>query len=427
MRKLKLWTAVAAVVMLCALALPAAAFAEDGPTFASGEKFDLYTSSTIKDATDSNGMAKHMLDGVLSTVWRSAWVVETAPPCDEYVLFDFREIVKIESVTLTARPDGMMFPDGFGFYWSTSNEVEIPIEGQIYDGYQSVEGNVNVFVFDQPVVARYLKMNIWSRTPDEGGIHLVNIAEADAAVTEATAEEQEAAVAADAAAERPLVVNDPVLPYSLTTSSFLDDADKWLPEHLTDNNITTQWCSEWVATTNEEDEIYVTMSLGDPQRVTGVILSTQGVCFPRDFVFQYTLDNENWVDIPGTAQTDFELDGSQSYVFPFGDSQVASAVRLKVTKKTADGGGNYLVQLADVDVRGFAATEEEIEEATAAFNEAIGNLPEDPDVKPTPIPATPEDFESEGCGAAAGSGSVLGLAVLSAAALLKKKKEARNA
>ena len=70
MRKLKLWTAVAAVVMLCALALPAAAFAEDGPTFASGEKFDLYTSSTIKDATDSNGMAKHMLDGDLSQMVR---------------------------------------------------------------------------------------------------------------------------------------------------------------------------------------------------------------------------------------------------------------------------------------------------------------------------------------------------------------------
>ena len=238
MRKLRLWTAVIAVVALCALCLPAAALAEEGPTYASGEKFDLYTSSTIKDATDSNGQAKHMLDGDLSTVWRSAWIVETAPPCDEYVLFDFREIVKIESVTLTARPDGMMFPDGFGFCWSTSNEVEIPIEGQTYDGYQNADDNVNVFVFEEPVVARYLKMNIWSRTPDEGGIHLVNIAEADASVTEATAEEQEAAIAADAATERPLVINDPELPFNLTTSSFLDDSDNWLPEHLTDHNIT---------------------------------------------------------------------------------------------------------------------------------------------------------------------------------------------
>lgn len=432
----KLLTATAlTAAMVCAAgagipaALRANAADSDNGTYAQGTDFDVYTSSTIRDFTDSNRQAKHMLDGDLSTYWCSAWVTETTPACDEYVLFDFHEIVKVESITLTARDTGYMFPDVFEFCWSTSNEVEIPIAGASYSGYENAENNVNTFVFEEPVVARYIVMNITSRTPDEGGTHLVCIAEAAAEITEATEAEKEEAEAEDAATERPPVVNDPEIAFNLTTSSYLDDNDLWIPEHLTDGKITTQWCSEWVATANEEDEIYVTMTFGDPQRVTGVILSTQGICFPRDFVFQYTLDNEHWLDIEGASYTDYALaEGEQQPVFAFPTPQVASAIRLKVTKKTADPSGNYLVQLADVYVRGFEATEEEIASATEAFNTAIGNMPEDPNAKPTPIPATPEDFITEGgCGSSvAASGIALGSAALVAAAAIMKKKGGRQ-
>ncbi len=419
-------SAALAAVMCVSIPRAWAVNADEDPNHATGEQFDIFTSSTIKDYTVDNKQAKHMMDGSLSTYWCSAWVTETTPACSEYILFDFKDIVKVESLTLTARDDGFMFPDGFSFTWSTSNEVDIPIEGQEYSGYENAADNVNKFVFEEPVVARYLKMNITSRTPDESGVHLVCMAEASAVKSEATEAEKQEAVEKDAATERPPVINDPVIQYNISTSSFLDDADKWLPEHLTDKNITTQWCSEWVSTTNEEDEIYVTMTFGEAQKVSGVILTTQGKCFPRDFVFQYTLDNENWLDINGASYKDYELTDSQDQVFAFSTPQVAMAVRLKVTKKTADPSGNYLVQLADVDVRGFTPTQEEVEQATKAFNEAVGNLPDNPDAKPKPIPATPEDF-ARGCGSAMMGGCLIaGVSVILAAVVLIRKKEKRD-
>ena len=403
------------------------------PCYGKGEQFDVYTSSTIKDYTDDTKQAKHMIDGNNGSFWCSAWVTETTSPCNEWVLFDFHEIVKIESLTLTACDTGFMFPDAFSFSWSTSNEVEIAIAGQDYRDYENAADNVNVFTFETPVVARYIKMTITSRTPDSGGIHLVRIAEAAAKTSTATAEEKAAASEKDAAAERPLVVNDPVLAYTVSASSFLDDHDNWLPEHLTDNNITTQWCSEWVGTTTDEAEIYVTMTVGDPQKVSGVIITSQLICFPADFTFQYTMDGNNWVDIANASYQGFEVTpGQNKYVFPFEGMQVATAVRIKITRKTADPSGNYLVQFADLDVRGFAATEEEIAAATEAFNTAIGNLPQDPNQKPKPIPATPEDFRPKeepktgGCKSALGGGfAALGAAAVLAAAVLMKRKEGR--
>ena len=418
----------AAVTLGCTVfggAAYASARAEGDVNRVEGKKFNLETSSTIKDYTDGQKQPKHMLDGDISTYWCSAWINETVAKCEEYVLFDFKEIVKIESLTLTARNDGMMFPGSFEFCWSTTNEVEIPVTDGKYTDYVNASDNVNAFTFSLPVIARYLKMNISARTPDASGIHLVCIAEADAVFTEATEEEKQAAEAADSATERPKVVNDPVLPFKVSASSYLEDGDNWLPEHLTDGLLATQWCSEWVAVTNEEDDITVSMTLEEEKKVSGVILSTQGVCFPRDFRFQYTFDGENYIDIPGAAYTDFETDGSQSYVFAFSSPQVATGIRLTVTKKTADPSGNYLVQLADVDVRGFAATAEEIETARKAFDVAIGNLPPDENRKPVPIPATPADFAGEGCGAVQYSGIALSVFVPAAAAKLLKKKENR--
>lgn len=421
MRKLISVMAAACLMGLAFAALPTA-YAEGDINVVEGDTFTLQTSSTIKDATDDNKMAKHLLDGSADTYWCSAWINETTEPCEEWLLFDFRETRKITSITLTTRSDGYMFPSEFAFSWSVTNEVNIPIEGASFTNY-AADPAENVFEFSAPVVARYIRLDITKRTADESGIHLVCFAEAAASVEDASAEEQEEAARKDAAVERPKVVNDPKLGFSIACSSYLEQEDWWIPENLTDGQLSTQWSSEWVGVTSEDDEIYVTASFGEEKKVTGVILSTQKICFPRDFCFQYTLDNNNWVDIPGAAYTDFRLTESLYYTFPFETPQVATAIRLKVTKKTADPSGNYLCQLADVDVRGFDPTDEEIKQATDKFNIEIGNMPVDPNVKPTPIPATPEDFVSaSGCGGTVGAG-LGGMFLLALAAALKRRNK----
>lgn len=129
------------------------------------------------------------------------------------------------------------------------------------------------------------------------------------------------------------------------------------------------------------------MASVDPMKFTGVILYSQGnICFPRDFRFQYSFNGSEFVDIPGASYTDYQLTDETKHVFAFDTPQVATHIRAAGHKKAANSQGNYLVQIAEVEPRGFEPTQDEIASAENAFNVATDNLPVNPDVKPTPIP-----------------------------------------
>ena len=87
-RKLSVFTllALAMALLLAALTVPAAG-AEEDTNYVQGDGFDMTVSSTIKDATETNRSAKHLVDGNRNTEWFAAWLAEMQPNCDEWVLF----------------------------------------------------------------------------------------------------------------------------------------------------------------------------------------------------------------------------------------------------------------------------------------------------------------------------------------------------
>ncbi len=426
-RKLSVFTllALAMALLLAALTVPAAG-AEEDTNYVQGDGFDMTVSSTIKDATETNRSAKHLVDGNRNTEWFAAWLAEMQPNCDEWVLFHFDTVRKVKSVTLTQNSAGTYFPAEFAFTWSMKNDVDIPIPGQSYSDFvPSADSRDNVFTFETPVVASYFKLSVTKRSAS-GNIYLLSLAEITFEYEEATEEEIRAAEEADAAVERPKVIKDPLIATTVTASSYLEPEKDWGVPNLSDGTVANQWCSEWVNTESENDEIWVLMASVDPMKFTGVILYSQGnICFPRDFRFQYSFNGSEFVDIPGASYTDYQLTDETKHVFAFDTPQVATHIRLLVTKKRANSQGNYLVQIAEVEPRGFEPTQDEIASAENAFNVATDNLPVNPDVKPTPIPVGPDDPPlAQGCNSAA-VGRGLMAALLLAAAACKTGKGGR--
>lgn len=400
-----------------------AASADASLTEAETDAFRLTVSSAIVNASDANLAAKHLVDGDKGTEWRAAWVAEMSPSCDEWALFAFKTTRKISAVVITETEQRTYFPAEFKFTWSMHNDVDIDIPGQSYSNFTpTADGRDNRFVFEQPVVANYFKLSVSKRSA-AGGIYLLSIAEIEFEDEVATEAEIEEAERADAAAERPKVIKDPFIETTVTASSELEPEKDWGAKNLSDGTVANQWCSEWVNVESETDEIWVLMTSVDPKKFTGVILYSQGnICFPKDFRFQYSFNGTDYIDIPGASYTDYEVGESTTHVFAFDQPQVATAIRLMITKKRANPEGNYLVQIAEVDPRGFDPTAEEIKAAEDAFNLATDNVPVQPGTKPTPIPVGPEDLIESDCGSALGTGSLLLSGLALAAGIIGLKK-----
>lgn len=347
------------------------------PPAPSEAEFTLTVSSTL--VTPGNEK-ENLLDGSVSTMWRSGWADEKNPVRDEWILLDFGEVRKVNSITMT--PGYELFPADYSIEWSLDNAKYGVIEGFTFTGQN---GTGDAKTYDIATVTRYVRISVTRANANADGNYMVGLAELSASVIDATDSEKSAAQTAFDAIEGRPVEDDPVIASTASASSYLqgeDDKD-WGRANINDGMLSTQWCCEWGSGITEEAcSEWLVLTFQTPQKVAGVIIQSQlstHYCFPKSFHFQWTLNGTDWFDIEGASYENEPTDNVK-HVKVFAGTVVATAIRMNITSSYPDGSGNYLVQIAEFQAHGYEATAEEVAAATAKFNELMGIKPEEPTV-----------------------------------------------
>ena len=354
-----------------AFAPPTTTTTTTGPTTAADKEAELKKGTTAEGLglkietsswlTTTGWEAGKMLDNDPTTSWCSSWNNETSETCNEKITVNAGEVKKFNSITLKPQEKKNCFPVDFSFQSSTDNIHWTDIPEASYTGYKITSNANQVFTFKTPVVAQYIRITVTKRSPDGNGAHLVMIAELRADMVEATAEEAAAAIAIDANQPVPLV-------FTVETSSLLGEAYK--TEYLIDDDPNTLWgsewinekapkCTEWIKITADRTATY--------QSVTIYPRSDDPVGFPADFVFQYSFDGENWINIEGAAYTDYKITDNSGQVFTFAKPITAEYLRIYMTKRTADGNGNYIITLSEIKITAVEASQSDVTAAKTTF------------------------------------------------------------
>jgi len=337
----------------------------DGNASANGKNFVLTTSSVLKT---SGWETDKMLDNNPATAWSSAWLSEKSPVCLEWIQADYKSVKKVESITIKPEAKSSCFPADFKFQSSFDASTWLDIPEAVYTDYKANGTDAQVFKFKAPVVAQYVRIYITKRTANPDGNYLVQIAEFSTVSTEATQAE------IDAAKQQLAEVKKPI-PFTVTASSTLESAG-WELININDGNPTTPWSSGWTDEKNPVCEEWVALDAGSIMKYTSVSMTpiTDLYCFPCDFKFQYSMDGATFIDIPGASYTGYTVKEVKEQVFTFKTPVVAEFIRVFVTKRSPDGGGNYLVQMSEISALADAATESEISAAKADFEKASGTI-----------------------------------------------------
>lgn len=327
-------------------------------TTAEGLGMKIETSSWF---TTSGWEANKMLDNDPATSWASSWNNEKSSSCNEKITIDAGKIKKFVSVTLKPQDKMHCFPATFIFQNSTDNIHWTDIPEASYTDYKATGIQNQVFTFKTPVVAQYIRIVITKRSPNGNGDYLVMISELRSETTDATAEEAAAAAAIDA-------TQPEILKYTVKTSSILGDAYK--AEYLVDDNPNTLWGSEWINEKVPKCNEWIQVEANKTAKYQSVSIfprSDDPVGFPADFVFQYSFDETNWVDIEGATFTDYKVTDNSEQKFTFKTPVTAEWIRINMTKRTADGNGNYVITLSEIKMVAQPATASEITAAQTLF------------------------------------------------------------
>lgn len=362
------------IVWLCLAILLASVLSltgwEERKASAATNRFTVTVSSNL---ADENYNSDYLTDGNLQTSWFAQWSNVEDPACDEWVLLDFGEVCKINSITLFQHKDGTSFPQDFSIQWSVRGELYEDIPGFSLTGY-SVIGSTGE-EFRIRTVTRFLRLKITKRTANPEGNYMLAFAEIEADVTTATSEEIAEAERKDSEFARRPVVDDPLISATVTASSENRPLEDWGAANLTDGSSSTQWCAEWGSGVDDEtcDE-WIILTFALPQNVTGMIVESQTVehyGFPKAFSFEWSLDGENFFPITDATYSD-ESKSNRIHVKVFSSPVVATSIRMSITSSYADTQGNYIPQMAELSAHGKTATEDEVAAATELFSKLIG-------------------------------------------------------
>ena len=359
------------IAVLAVFAVCFSAGMTNGATAAAADGgFTVKVSSTL---ADDNYKSANLTDGNAATCWYSQWADEKNPVCSEWILLDFGEVRKVESVTLTPNANKICFPSDFSFAWGVTGDKLVTVNNFEFADYRLGASDAETFAIN--TVTRYVRIDITKRTKNPDGNYLVSFAEITAAVSDATQAEIDAAKSADAAFERIPVVDDPIIASTATASSFNTPAKDWGVNNVNDGLLSTQWAAEWGSGVTEEtcDE-WIVLTFDNPSYVRGVSIRSQLGAhngFPKSFYFEWTLDGQGYFAIDGASYTDEPTDDTL-HIKVFDTPVTATAVRMVITSSYPDATGNYLPQIAEFQAHGRAATESEITSATALFNRLSG-------------------------------------------------------
>ena len=160
--------------------------------------------------------------------------------------------------------------------------------------------------------------------------------------------------------------------FTLTVSSSLNDPSIDAGSaNLTDGDIETLWYSQWADEKNPACNEWILLDFGSVRKVESVTLTPneQRICFPADFNIGWGVTGDVFPAVRGFEFTDYGLSGAASETFNV--NVVTRYIRIHVTKRSANGDGNYLVSLSEVSANVRNATAVEIENAEKADSEIV--------------------------------------------------------
>ena len=160
--------------------------------------------------------------------------------------------------------------------------------------------------------------------------------------------------------------------FTLTVSSSLNDPSIDAGSaNLTDGDTETLWYSQWADEKNPACNEWILLDFGSVRKVESVTLTPneQRICFPADFNIGWGVTGDVFPAVRGFEFTDYGLSGAASETFNV--NVVTRYIRIHVTKRSANGDGNYLVSLSEVSANVRNATAVEIENAEKADSEIV--------------------------------------------------------
>ena len=158
--------------------------------------------------------------------------------------------------------------------------------------------------------------------------------------------------------------------FTVSVSSSLAD-ENYSADYLTDGNMESSWFAQWLNVENPSCDEYIILDFGEVCKVNNITLfrHKDGTSFPVDFSFGWSERGELYEEIPGFSLTGYTPAGG-NVGEEFRIRTVARYVKIRITKRSPNPDGNYMLALAEIEAGVTAATDEEIKEATnkdAAF------------------------------------------------------------
>ncbi len=303
------------------------------------------------ELTPASPTAGKLNDG---NIGNESWTAQlgdvNATSCSEWVKIDLNAGKTVGSIKVASRRVGgkvYNFPADFKFQSSTDGESWSDIPGMAFTDYATPTSDWVTFPFNKSINTRYLRMNITKKgvNPDSNE-HLVELSEIQVMSGDPANLDESAG---SGSVFIPVAV--PVI--SVTGSSSLQNTPSAATAMATDGNAGTFWCSEWIDEKNPIHTEWLSFDFGSSQLVGTMYITPRTVnghvfAFPASFKLQYSNNGSTWSDISGQSYTDYAAASSDAQKFTFKNTVNARYIRIYITKRSADDGGNYIVEISEV-------------------------------------------------------------------------------
>lgn len=311
-----------------------------------GTKPNLDTKLAVSAVTSNKGAfvvednaVTSLCDDDTSTTWIPNADIHSEST-DSYALIQLERYSKITDFRLYATVT--VFPREFKLQVSQDGVTFTDIPGGLYwaDG-DAPEGWFN-FNFTAPVEGKYIRIQIIRNGPTSDGNWLTKIAEAE--------------VFGQVTVEKPTEGSE-IQVKETASSSNLENSD-FTVDKIADGDLNSFWCAQWGNAEKADLDEAEWASIGFENKTSvGKVTLYPSIHvngninhFPADFKLQYSVDGNNWKNIPGQSYTGYTAhEGANDFVFA--NSVNAKYIRLYVTKKGLDGDPAstvFLVKVAEM-------------------------------------------------------------------------------
>lgn len=254
----------------------------------------------------------------------------------------------INKLRLYPRDHGYGFPVNFKLQYSLDGQTWMDIPGTSQTGYDNPEFTEQVFNVS-PLTARFIRLYATKLGLDENNTARLQLAELAADINPDTDEYSR------------------VWPVNSIASSV--SGSGYSAENASDNNLSTYWSS--INRTEQQTVEWMYFDLGKRYAVDSIQLVPRihGYGFPVDFKLQYSVDAEQWSDIPGQSYINYTNPGEIAQNFTF--APVIGQYFRIYAAKLGSNGPDYSLQLAEMEIRSNSPFSSDI---PGTFNADLNNM-----------------------------------------------------